>query len=89
MTVDNYHLVAFSDACKYEVHKFGGLKSTILGGEGLVTEVTGPGDLYLQTKNISEFARWLAPHLIPYLPREEGGGRGFAVNAGGFTIGKP
>lgn len=34
--VDSFHLVAFSDSCTYEVTKFGGLKSTLLGGEGLV-----------------------------------------------------
>jgi uncharacterized protein (TIGR00266 family) len=63
MTVDNFHLVAFSDMCKYEVTKFGGLKSTILGGEGLVTKVHGPGEIYIQTKNIQEFVGWLAPFL--------------------------
>ena len=50
---DNFHLVAFSDTCNYKVTKFGGLKSTLLGGEGLVTEITGPGELYIQTKNLT------------------------------------
>ncbi|MBS7611645.1 TIGR00266 family protein [Candidatus Bathyarchaeota archaeon] len=59
LIVDNYHLVAFDDTCRYDVKKFGGLKSTILGGEGLVTEIQGPGDVYIQTKNIREFAEWL------------------------------
>jgi len=63
--VDNFHLVAFSDTCQYEVRRFGGLKSTLLGGEGLVTNVTGPGDVYLQTKNLSEFADWLWTVLEP------------------------
>jgi uncharacterized protein (TIGR00266 family) len=63
--VDNFHLVAFSDSCQYEVRKFGGLKSTLLGGEGLVTNITGPGDVYLQTKNLSEFADWLWTVLEP------------------------
>ena len=85
LTVDNYHLVAFTEGCSYSVHKFGGLKSTILGGEGLVTEVTGPGDVYLQTKNPAEFARWLAPHL-PHEARESR--RGLEVDVGGFRIGK-
>ncbi|MFL6323772.1 MAG: AIM24 family protein [Nitrososphaeraceae archaeon] len=39
--------------------KFGGLKTTILGGEGLVTEITGPGSVYFQTKNISDFVDYL------------------------------
>lgn len=59
LIVDNYHLVAFDDTCKYEVKKFGGLKSTILGGEGLVTEIRGPGEVYIQTKNLREFTDWL------------------------------
>ena len=37
LIVDNFHLVAFSDTCNYNVRKFGGLKETLLGGEGLVT----------------------------------------------------
>ena len=59
LIVDNYHLVAFDDTCKYDVKKFGGLKSTILGGEGLVTEIYGPGEVYIQTKNLREFTDWL------------------------------
>lgn len=34
LVVDNFHLVAFSDTCQYEVKKFGGWKSTILGVSG-------------------------------------------------------
>lgn len=59
LIVDNYHLVAFDNTCQYKVKKFGGLKSTILGGEGLVTEVQGPGEVYIQTKNVREFTDWL------------------------------
>ena len=59
LIVDNFHLVAFSDICDYKVKKFGGLKSTLLGGEGLVTEINGPGDVYIQTKNVREFVEWL------------------------------
>ncbi len=65
LIVDNFHLVAFNDSCDYKVTKFGGLKSTILGGEGLVTEITGPGDVYIQTKNLREFVEWLWTLLGP------------------------
>lgn len=65
MIVDNFHLVAFSDTCPYRVTKFGGLKETLLGGEGLVTEITGPGDVYIQTKNLKEFVDWLWTLLEP------------------------
>ncbi len=59
LIVDNFHLAAFSETCTYQVSKFGGLKSTLLGGEGLVVRVRGPGEIYIQTKNPAEFAEWL------------------------------
>jgi uncharacterized protein (TIGR00266 family) len=65
LIVDNFHLVAFSDSCSYKVIKFGGLKETLLGGEGLVTQITGPGDVYVQTKNLNEFVEWLWTLLEP------------------------
>jgi uncharacterized protein (TIGR00266 family) len=65
LIVDNFHLVAFSDTCEYKVKKFGSLKSTLLGGEGLVTEIRGPGDVYIQTKNLREFVEWLWTMLEP------------------------
>jgi len=65
LTVDNFHLVAFNDTCAYKVTKFGGVKEAILGGEGLVTQITGPGDVYIQTKNLNEFVEWLWTLLGP------------------------
>jgi uncharacterized protein (TIGR00266 family) len=65
LIVDNFHLVAFSDSCSYKVTKFGGLKETLLGGEGLVTQITGPGDVLIQTKNLQEFVEWLWTLLQP------------------------
>jgi uncharacterized protein (TIGR00266 family) len=65
MIIDNFHLVAFSSTCNYKVTKFGGLKETLLGGEGLVTNITGPGDIYIQTKNLKEFVDWLWTLLEP------------------------
>ena len=65
LVVDNFHLVAFSDTCQYKIIQFGGLKETILGGEGLVTEITGSGDVYIQTKNLREFVEWLWALIEP------------------------
>ena len=65
MTLHNYQLVAMSDSAEYRVTKHGGLKTSILGGEALVIEITGPGTVYYQTKNFTEFVR----ALIPFLPR--------------------
>ncbi|MFB3889504.1 MAG: TIGR00266 family protein [Candidatus Bathyarchaeia archaeon] len=65
LIVDNFHLVAFSASCSYRVIRFGGLKETLLGGEGLVTQITGPGDVHIQTKNLREFIDWLWTLLEP------------------------
>lgn len=65
LVVDNFHLVGFSDSCSYKVTKIGGLKETLLSGEGLVTQITGPGEVHLQTKNLQEFTEWLWTLLEP------------------------
>ena len=65
LIVDNFHLVGFSDTCNYKVTKIGGLKETLLSGEGLVTQITGPGNVYIQTKNLQEFIEWLWTLLGP------------------------
>lgn len=57
--LDNYHLVALSDQSTYKVIKVGGMKTALLGGEGLATEVTGPGSVYFQTKNVRGFIDFL------------------------------
>ncbi len=64
MILDNYQLVALSATADYRVTKHGSLKTTLFGGDALVIEIIGPGTVYLQTKNIMEFAR----ALIPFLP---------------------
>ena len=58
MLIDNHHILALSENANYNVRKFGGLKSTLLG-EGLVTEIIGSGSIYFQTKNIKTFVDYL------------------------------
>jgi uncharacterized protein (TIGR00266 family) len=62
-TVDTGHIVAFDEAVTYAVRKVGNWKSTILGGEGLVTDFTGPGRLLLQTRSSQELLDWLTVSL--------------------------
>jgi uncharacterized protein (AIM24 family) len=61
--LDTGHMVAFEESINYTVQKAGGWKTTILGGEGLVCEYTGPGKLYLQTRSEGAFLNWLIPKL--------------------------
>jgi len=62
-TVDSGHMVGWEDGVGYEVHKAGNWKSTILGGEGLVVGLTGPGRVYIQTRSQDSFLDWLIPKL--------------------------
>jgi uncharacterized protein (TIGR00266 family) len=61
--VDTSHIVAFQETMQYRVRRAGGWKTTLLGGEGLVVELTGPGKAYLQTRSPDSFINWLAPKL--------------------------
>ena len=65
MILDNYQLIALSSSADYRVTKHGSFKTTLFGGEALVMEIIGPGNVYFQTKNLMEFVR----ALIPYLPQ--------------------
>ncbi len=80
LVLDNYHLVALSENAKYKVTKLQGMKTTILGGEGLVTEITGPGSVYFQTKNLKELI-----DLLGIRKTQETSGS--SVNIGGFKFG--
>ena len=62
--VDTGHVVAFEDTVQYTINKVGGLKSALLGGEGLVMEFTGQGSVWIQTRNVES----LANKLIPFMP---------------------
>jgi uncharacterized protein (TIGR00266 family) len=64
--VDTGHLVSFESTVNFQVRKVAGWKSTILGGEGLVVELTGPGKLTLQTRSQDAFINW----LIPKIPKQ-------------------
>ena len=75
MTLDNYHLVALTSDASYAIKKHGSITTTIFGGEALIMEITGPGTVYYQTKNLREFAR----ALDPYLPKPQQRGPGFGI----------
>ncbi len=59
ITVDNFHFVAMTDGMRWSVRKFGGIKSFLFGGEGIVMEVQGPGTVLVQTRSLPPFAKLL------------------------------
>lgn len=62
--VDNGHIVAFPADMNYDIRKMGdGIVSSVTSGEGLACEFTGPGTIYLQTRNLRTFAEQLNPFL--------------------------
>lgn len=64
MTIDSGHIVAFDQSVQYSVRKAGGnWKTTLLGGEGLVTDFVGPGRLWLQTRSGTDLISWLDARL--------------------------
>lgn len=70
--VDTGHVVAFDARIPYQVRKASrrGWVRSLLSGEALVVEFTGPGDVWLQTRNL----RSLAGALFPLFPSQGKGG---------------
>lgn len=66
--VDTGNLVAFQQGISHSVERIGGIKSTVLSGEGLVLRLKGPGKLYVQTRSPQSFVGW----LWPMLPKPQG-----------------
>jgi uncharacterized protein (AIM24 family) len=74
--VDTGHIVAFEAGVNYRLEKASGktqgmggfLKGMVqsaMSGEGFVCRYTGPGRIYLQTRQLAGFAH----QLLPFLPR--------------------
>ncbi len=61
--VDTSHVVAWEPGLSYSIRGMGGLKSTLLSGEGLVMEFSGAGKIYLQTRTMGGIASWLTPFV--------------------------
>jgi len=61
--VDSGHLVAYEPQLKLKMQLAGGIFSSLLGGEGLVTRIEGTGNIVLQTRSLSGLAGWLNPKI--------------------------
>jgi uncharacterized protein (TIGR00266 family) len=62
-TVDSGHLVAYEPTIKIRVGMAGSLMTSLLSGEGLVTKVSGPGKVYMQSRSFGGLAAWANAHL--------------------------
>ena len=79
--VDTGHLVAWEGTTQYTLRKAAaGFFRSMVSGEGIVAEFTGPGEILIQTRNLAA----LAGLLKPFFPSQSsGGGGGFSINLGG------
>src|SRR5687767_4873870 len=76
--VDTGHLVAWEGTTQYTLRKAAaGFFRSMVSGEGVVAEFTGPGEILIQTRNLAAFAGLMKP----FFPSQGSGGSGF--NLGG------
>jgi uncharacterized protein (TIGR00266 family) len=73
--VDTGHLVAWEGSTQYTLRKAAsGFFRSMVSGEGIVAEFTGPGEILIQTRNLAAFASLMKP----FFPSQGGGGGGFS-----------
>ena len=78
--VDTGHLVAWEGTTQYTLRKAAsGFFRSLVSGEGIVAEFSGPGEILIQTRNLAAFAGLMKP----FFPTQGGGGSGFNINLGG------
>ncbi len=61
--VDSSHLVAFDSSIEVQTKSVGGLKSTLLSGEGFVVEMSGPGRVFIQSRSPQALINWIIPQV--------------------------
>ena len=62
-SVDNGHMVAFDQSVRYNIGKAGNWLTTLLGGEGIVCKIEGPGRFYIQSRSEETFLQWIVIRL--------------------------
>ena len=73
--VDTGHLVAWEGTTQYTLRKAAsGFFRSMVSGEGIVAEFSGPGEILIQTRNLAAFAGMLRP----FFPTQ-GSGSGFSI----------
>ena len=65
VTIDNAHVVAWSQSLNYNIHLENGFWQSIGTGEGVVNTFQGTGEVYVQSLNLQTFAG----SLSKYIPR--------------------
>ena len=61
--VDSSHLVAYDPQMKLKTQMAGGIFSSLFGGEGLVTRISGTGKIVIQSRSLSGLSGWLNKYI--------------------------
>ena len=59
--VDSGHLVAYEPQIQMSIGLASGLVGSVTSGEGLINRLSGPGEIYLQSRSIDGLVRYLRP----------------------------
>ena len=63
VTIDNAHVVAWSQSLDYDIHLENGFWQSIGTGEGVVNTFRGTGEVYVQSLNLQSFAGSLNKYI--------------------------
>ena len=61
--VDTAHLVSFDPSLRLRLQLAGGIISSLMGGEGIVTRLEGNGKIVIQTRSMTGLVGWLNPKI--------------------------
>lgn len=61
LVVDSGHLAAWTASMRMTVGPLSGVVSSVLTGEGIVAQFTGPGTVFVQTRSEQQMRSWLLP----------------------------
>ncbi len=62
-SVDMGHLVAYDPAIGIKIRLAGGLVGSVTSGEGLVNQLSGQGEIYLQSRSVGGLVKFLGPKV--------------------------
>jgi uncharacterized protein (TIGR00266 family) len=61
IVIDTGHLVGFTSTVTFDIGVLESITKSVVTGEGLVAQLTGPGRVYMQTRAEQQLRSWLFP----------------------------
>lgn len=68
-------VATFDPSVSFDIQRAGDVKTMLFGGEGLfLASLEGPGEVHLQSMQLSDLAQKIAPMVAQHIPRNSGSG---------------